>query len=191
MTVLNQAIKKEIWRQMLGRYFNGDRYLCYYIERQQKLRRLIRFISIAFSGAGILGWKVWEQAPVVFSTLSALTQLLMLLDKNRLVVSDSEIEQLSEIRMMYHGLYNRARSLWIGYYIMRNVSDADAVAKLEEFDNEYSKIIKASQKVEIAEIAALRQKAKDDGDQEIKHLSVKQSLTSNPTNSDGKPTSTV
>jgi hypothetical protein len=173
MSALNPSVKKEIWRQMLGRYYNGDRYLCYYIERQQKQRRLVRFISIAFSGAGILGWKVWEQAPVVFSVLSALTQLLMLMDKNRLIVSDSEIEQLGEIRMMYHDLYNRARRLWTGYYIMRNVSDADAIKRLEDFDNEYDKIISASQKVEIAEIESLRKKAEHDGDKEIEHLSVK------------------
>lgn len=92
----------------------GEIYLSKYLGVQRTLKKSFQILTLIVSLSGILGWKYFENYVWVAFILIAIVQLLLLIE-NQIIRSDKEIEEISNLRMMYTRYFNKLESLWTKY----------------------------------------------------------------------------
>lgn len=85
-----------------------------YLELQRFLKRTFQVLTFIISVSGILGWKYFEEYVWIALILIAVFQLLLLIE-NVIIRSDKEIEDISNLRMMYTRYFNKIELLWTKY----------------------------------------------------------------------------
>lgn len=89
----------------------GDSYLANYIGRQKTRRKWFKILTLVFSTSGVLGWNVWQYAPMVACGLIAIMQIVTLIE-NQLIPSDQDIEDIYSLRNKYISYFNKLEKLW-------------------------------------------------------------------------------
>jgi len=121
----------------------GDCYLNHYLSAQQNLRKWVKILTLLFSTSGILGWTVWKDAPIVSCILVAIVQLFHLIE-NQIILSETDIGKIVELRTLYLKQCNKLEKLWIDFKAGRlneeQVSEVffklrDDALKMEALDN--------------------------------------------------------
>ena len=135
-------MREKLWYEFVHTKY-GDCYLCHYLSAQQDLRKWVKILTLLFSTSGILGWTIWKAAPIVSCVLVAIVQLFHLVE-NQIILSESDISKIAELRTLYLKQCNKIEKLWIDYNASRmteeQVSDfffklrEDAI-KIEALDN--------------------------------------------------------
>jgi len=92
----------------------GEIYLSKYLGVQRTLKKSFQILTLFVSLSGILGWKYFENYVWIAFTLIAIVQLLLLIE-NQIIRSDKEIEEISNLRMMYTRYFNKLEMLWTKY----------------------------------------------------------------------------
>lgn len=100
----------KIWYEMVHTKF-GDNYLANYINRQKTIRKWFKIFTLVFSTSGILGWTIWEYAPIIACGLIAVMQIVTLIE-NQIILSDQDIENISGLRNKYIYYFNKLEKLW-------------------------------------------------------------------------------
>ena len=103
----------KIWYEMVNMKY-GEIYLSKYLGVQRTLKKSFQILTLIVSLSGILGWKYFENYVWVAFILIAIVQLLLLIE-NQTIRSDKEIEEISNLRMMYTRYFNKLESLWTKY----------------------------------------------------------------------------
>lgn len=156
-----------IWYEMIH-FKHGERYLCYLIDRQRSVRKWMKIGTLVFSGSGILGWKFWDIFPLIFSGLTAIIQLVTLLE-NSLVVSESETDKIGELRLKYIQHFQDLENLWMAYYEREELTETQATERFQSLRIARREIDAQENKIDVQEYAALRVKAEKDTNEYI-HL---------------------
>jgi len=89
----------------------GEIYLTKYLGLQRTLKKSFQIMTLVVSLTGILGWKYFEDYVWIAFILIAIVQLLLLIE-NQIIRSDKEIEEISNLRMMYTRYFNKLEILW-------------------------------------------------------------------------------
>lgn len=135
-------MEEKLWYEFVHIKF-GDCYLNHYLSAQQNLRKWVKILTLIFSTGGILGWKIWKDAPVVSCVLVAIVQLFHLIE-NQIILSEAGIKKIAELRALYLKHCNKLEKLWVDYlqckFTETEVSDAffklrDEANKIEALDN--------------------------------------------------------
>jgi hypothetical protein len=135
-------MEEKLWYEFVHTKY-GDCYLCHYLSAQQDLRKLVKIFTLLFSTTGILGWTVWKDAPIVSCILVAIVQLFHLVE-NQVILSESDILKIAELRTLYLKQCNKIEKLWVDYRANRvtekEVSDSffklrEEAIKIEALDN--------------------------------------------------------
>ncbi len=135
-------MKEKLWYEFVHTKY-GDCYLCHYLSAQKDLRKWVKILTLIFSTSGILGWTVWKGAPVISCVLVAIVQLFHLVE-NQIILSESDIAKIAQLRTLYLKQSNKIEKLWIDYNAGRmdegGVSNAffklrEEAIKIEELDN--------------------------------------------------------
>lgn len=92
----------------------GEIYLSKYLGVQRTLKKSFQILTLFVSLSGILGWKYFEDYVWIAFILIAIVQLLLLIE-NQIIRSDKEIEEISNLRMMYTKYFNKLEILWTKY----------------------------------------------------------------------------
>lgn len=92
----------------------GEIYLSIYLGVQRTLKKSFQILTLFVSLSGILGWKYFEDYVWIAFILIAIVQLLLLIE-NQIIRSDKEIEEISNLRMMYTKYFNKLEILWTKY----------------------------------------------------------------------------
>lgn len=121
-------MRTRIWNE-LGQIKYNEFYCIYLLAYRKRLINYFNVIILAFSGAGIMGWKIWENAPVVSCAVISTISLLKLL-QTHIIPSDKDIEKLDKVSDFYFEYFNKLEALW---YKQDRISE-------EELQNEYYKI---------------------------------------------------
>lgn len=103
----------KIWYEMTNIKF-GEIYLTKYLGFQRSLKKGFQIMTLIVSLSGILGWKYFEDYVWIAFILIAIVQLLLLIE-NQIIRSDKEIEEISNLRMMYTRYFNKLEILWTKY----------------------------------------------------------------------------
>jgi len=89
----------------------GEIYLTKYLGFQRTLKKGFQILTLLVSLSGIIGWKYFEDYVWIAFILIAIVQLLLLIE-NQIIRSDKEIEEISNLRMMYTRYFNKLEILW-------------------------------------------------------------------------------
>lgn len=154
-----------IWYEMLH-FKHGELYLCYLIDRQRTVRKWMKIGTLVFSGGGILGWKFWDIFPLIFSGLTAIIQLVTLLE-NSFVVSESETDKIGDLRLKYIKHFQELEQFWMAYYEREELSEMQAAERFHELRILRRDIDAQENKLDVKEYAALRVKAEKDTNEYI------------------------
>lgn len=113
----------------------GEIYLTKYLGLQRTLKKVFQIMTLIVSLSGILGWKYFEDYVWIAFILIAIVQLLLLIE-NQIIRSDKEIEEISNLIMMYTRYFNKLEPLWTKYqYDQINDNKAlDKYFKLRQSD---------------------------------------------------------
>jgi len=100
----------KIWYEMVHTKF-GDNYLVNYLSRQKTIRKWFKIVTLVFSTSGVLGWKIWEYAPIIACGLIAVMQIVTLIE-NQIILSDQDIDNIAGLRNKYISYFNKLEKLW-------------------------------------------------------------------------------
>lgn len=100
----------KIWYEMTNIKY-GEIYLTKYLGFQRTLKKGFQILTLLVSLSGIIGWKYFEDYVWIAFILIAIVQLLLLIE-NQIIRSDKEIEEISNLRMMYTRYFNKLEILW-------------------------------------------------------------------------------
>lgn len=103
----------KIWHEMVNMKY-GEIYLSKYLGVQRTLKKSFQILTLLVSLSGILSWKYFEKYVWIVFVLIAIIQLLLLIE-NQIIRSDKEIEEISNLRMMYTRYFNKLEILWTKY----------------------------------------------------------------------------
>ena len=97
---------------------------------------------LAFSSAGIMGWKFWENLPLIACVVIAGISLLRLLQPH-LIMNEKQLKNLDDIHRFYADYYNRLEKLWFDFESSRiNEEQAtNAFFKLKKLETDINPII--------------------------------------------------
>jgi len=104
----------KIWYELTNMKY-GEIYLSEYLGLQRTLKKSFKILTLIVSLSGILGWKYFEEYVWIAFILIAIVQLLLLIE-NQIIRTDKEIEEISNLRMMYTRYFNKLEMLWDKYH---------------------------------------------------------------------------
>ena len=117
-------MNNKIWYKMVDIKF-GESYLTKYLAFQRTLKKGFQIMTLIVSISGILGWKYFENYVWIAFILIAVVQLMLLIE-NQIIRSNKEIEEISNLRMMYTKYFNKLERLWTEYQYSR-ITENDAI----------------------------------------------------------------
>ena len=110
---MNDKIRYE----MIDRKY-GEIYLTKYLSLQRTLKKAFTIMTLLISVSGILGWKYFENYAWIAFLLISIMQLFNLIE-NQLIRSEKEVEEISNLRMMYTKYFHKLEQLYTEFYFNR------------------------------------------------------------------------
>lgn len=104
----------KIWNE-LAHIKYGEFYLTRYLGLQRDFKKGFNIVTLLVSASGILGWKQFENYVWIAFLLIAIMQLAILIE-NQIIKSDKEIDEISNLRMMYTRYFNKLEKLWTDFF---------------------------------------------------------------------------
>lgn len=147
----------KIWYEMVDRKY-GEIYLTKYLSLQRSLKKTFTIMTLLISVSGILGWKYFEDYAWIALILISIMQLFTLIE-NQLIRSDKEIEEISNLRMMYTKYFNKLEPLFIEYKFNR-ITEEEARSQFFELrKTDWEKIEELDCKLDIKTFKFLMDKS--------------------------------
>lgn len=103
-------MRDRIWTELTQSKHNIE-FTTLYSDRQRFILRVFNMGILAFSSAGIMGWKIWDDIPLIACIIITLISLIRLLQPH-LVMNEKQIKNLDDIHKFYVGYYNKLEKLW-------------------------------------------------------------------------------
>ncbi|WP_299896705.1 hypothetical protein [uncultured Aquimarina sp.] len=69
---------------------------------------------LIFSSTGVMGWKFWDNLPLVACIIIASISLLKLLQPH-LIMNEKQLKNLDDIHRFYSDYYNKIEKLWYDF----------------------------------------------------------------------------
>lgn len=150
-------MKEKIWHEFIDARY-GDLYLCQYIARQRSIRKWFKIGTILFSASGIFFvYKDYEIPTYISLAFIGFAQLATMVESH-LIHSEKQIEDLSQLRMLYYDRWNKLEKLFIRYddYTEQEATDKffeyrELAKEAEKLDDQLN-IQQYSKLMEIAEV---------------------------------------
>ncbi|MES2804080.1 MAG: hypothetical protein V4652_00825 [Bacteroidota bacterium] len=147
----------KIWYEMVDKKY-GEIYLTKYLSRQRTFKKIFTIMTLLISVSGILGWKYFEDYAWIAFILISIMQLFTLIE-NQLIRSDKEIEEMSNLRLMYTKYFNKLEHLFIEYKFNR-IAEEDATNQFFELrKTDWEKIEELDCKLDIKIFKSLMDKS--------------------------------
>ncbi len=152
-----QEMNDKIWYEMVDKKY-GEIYLTKYLSRQRTFKKIFTIMTLLISVSGILGWKYFEDYAWIAFILISIMQLFTLIE-NQLIRSDKEIEEMSNLRLMYTKYFNKLEHLFIEYKFNR-IAEEDATNQFFELrKTDWEKIEELDCKLDIKIFKSLMDKS--------------------------------
>lgn len=134
-------MRNRIWTELTQSKHNIE-FTSLYSDRQRFILRIFNMGILAFSSAGIMGWKIWDNLPLIACVIIAGISLLRLLQP-QLIMNEKQLKNLDDIHRFYADYYNRIEKLWYDFESNRiNEEQAtNAFFKLKKLETDINPII--------------------------------------------------
>lgn len=148
-------MRLRIWYELTqAKYY--ETYVCNLIGRQRYLLNIFNLTITIFSTAGIMGWKFWNDLPVIACFIIAGISLAKLIQPH-LIPSDKEIEKLDKVSDFYYDFYLKLEKIWFDYENNRitEVELLDLFHNLKQSEREINRIVNEVHKTTNKKLANL------------------------------------
>jgi hypothetical protein len=134
-------MRNRIWAELTQSKHNIE-FTSSYSDRQRFILRIFNMGILAFSSAGIMGWKIWENLPLIACIVIAGISLLRLLQPH-LIMNEKQLKNLDDIHRFYADYYNRIEKLWYDFDSNRITEEqaTNAFFKLKKLETDINPII--------------------------------------------------
>lgn len=134
-------MRNRIWAELTQSKHNIE-FTSNYSDRQRFILRIFNMGILAFSSAGIMGWKIWENLPLIACVVIAGISLLRLLQPH-LIMNEKQLKNLDDIHRFYADYYNRIEKLWYDFDSNRVTEEqaTNAFFKLKKLETDINPII--------------------------------------------------
>ena len=156
----------KIWYEMVNMKY-GEIYLSKYLGRQRNLKKFFQIMTLIVSASGILSWKYFENYAWIAFILIIAMQLLLLVE-NQLIRSDKEIEEISNLRMLYTKYFNKLEKLWVDFHSERITEDESADKYFSYRNDDWVKIEELDCKLDIKRYKRFMNKTEEETSNYIK-----------------------
>lgn len=133
-------MRERLWYE-LGQVKHNHFYCTFLLVSQRQTLNLFNMIILTFSSAGVMGWAIWKDIPIVACVIIATISLLRLLSPH-IVPSDKQIDKMDKVVDFYFDFYNQLEQLWIDHYNNR-LTDEEMQAKFYILKNTEREINKS------------------------------------------------
>lgn len=103
-------MRNRIWAELTQSKHNIE-FASMYSDRQRAILRIFNMGILIFSSAGIMGWKIWENLPLIACIIIAGISLIRLLQPH-LIMNEKQLKNLDDIHRFYADYYNNIEKLW-------------------------------------------------------------------------------
>lgn len=134
-------MRLRLWHELAQAKYN-EIYLCNLIGRQRTLLNIFNLTITIFSTAGIMGWKFWNDLPVIACIIIASISLAKLIQPH-LIPSDKQIEKLDKVSDFYYDFYLKLEKIWFDYESNRlnEVEVLEQFQTLKQTEREINRIV--------------------------------------------------
>lgn len=153
----------KIWYEMVDKKY-GETYLTKYLSLQRTLKKIFTIMTLLISVSGVLGWKYFEDYAWFAFFLIAIMQLVLLIE-NQIIRSDKEIEEISNLRMMYTKYFNKLEQLYTEYHFDRITKDIAIDKYFELRQTDWVKIEEVDCKLNIKRYKFIMNKTENETNQ--------------------------
>jgi predicted metallo-beta-lactamase superfamily hydrolase len=119
-------MRDRLWYE-LGQVKHNHFYCVFLLSLQRRLLNYFNMTILAFSSAGIMGWTIWKEIPLVACIIVATISLLKLLSPH-IVPSEKQIDKLDQVTDFYFDYFNKLEIIWFDHFNYR-LTDEQAQAK--------------------------------------------------------------
>lgn len=106
-------MRNRIWTELTQSKHNIE-FASMYSDRQRFILRIFNMGILIFSSAGIMGWKIWENLPLIACIIIAGISLMRLLQPH-LIMNEKQLKNLDDIHRFYADYYNNIEKLWYDF----------------------------------------------------------------------------
>jgi hypothetical protein len=134
-------MRERLWNE-LTQCKHHHIYCVLLIAYQRRLLNIFNITVLAFSSAGIMGWTIWKEVPLIACIIVATISLLKLLSPH-IVPSEKQIDKLDRVTDFYFDYYNKMEQLWLNHYNYR-LNDEEAQKqfyKLKDSERAINKVV--------------------------------------------------
>ena len=150
-------MNEKIWFELVDKKY-GVIYLTKYLSLQRTLKKSFTIMTLLISVSGILGWKYFENYAWIAFLLISIMQLLTLIE-NQLIRSEKEVEEISNLRMLYTKYFNKLEQLYTEYYFNRITEENATYQFFELRKTDWEKIEELDCKLDIKKFIRLMNKS--------------------------------
>lgn len=134
-------MRERIWYE-LGQVKHNHYYCVSLLAKQRRLLNYFNITILAFSSAGIMGWSLWQNTPLISCVIVAAISLLKLLSPH-IVPSDKQIDKLDNVADFYFDYFNKLEQIWLDHYNYRTTDEETQTLfySLKDSEREINKVI--------------------------------------------------
>tara|TARA_R110001606_G_scaffold19125_1_gene70801 strand:- start:184 stop:675 length:492 start_codon:yes stop_codon:yes gene_type:complete len=134
-------MRNRIWNELTQSKHNIE-FASLYSDRQRFILRIFNMGILAFSSAGIMGWSIWENVPLIACIIIAGISLLRLIQPH-LIMNEKQLKNLDDIHRFYADYYNKIEKLWYDFDSDRLSEEqaTKAFFKLKKLETDVNPII--------------------------------------------------
>lgn len=134
-------MRNRLWNELTQSRHNLE-FVTLYCERQRKVVKYFNILILVFSSTGIMGWKFWDNLPLISCIIISGISLLKLLQPH-LIGGMKQINDIDEIQRFYTTYFNKIEELWFSHeseeFDERKCKKT--FYRLKEQETEYNKMI--------------------------------------------------
>lgn len=144
-------MRERLWSE-IGQTKHNHFYCCYLLARHRQMLSYFNMAVLAFSSAGIMGWALWKEFPLVSCFIVSGISLMKLLSPH-FIPSEKGIDKLDQVTDFYFDYYNKMEQLWLNHYHYRLTDEEaqDEFYRLKDTERDINKtvneIVKATNKI--------------------------------------------
>jgi len=133
-------MKTRIWNELSQIKYN-ENYCVLLLAYKKRWLNNFNIVALIFSGAGVMGWGIWKEFPLVACIIIGTVQLLKLIQPH-IIPSEKKIEQLMKVTDFYFDYYNSLEQLWHKHPRLSEVELEQEYYLLKKTEKEANNILK-------------------------------------------------
>lgn len=115
------TLRNRIWAELTQSKHNIE-FVSAYSDEQRFRLRIFNIVVLVFSAGGIMGWRVWDNFPLIACSIIALVSLLRLIQP-QLIMDEKLLKKLDDVHRFYVDYFNQLEQLWLDYESDRTLSE--------------------------------------------------------------------